>query len=60
MTKWVQLPLQIQLHPARLSGIVSKRTINLRSAQVVAMTLVEMIQAMVADGIWKARVNTNR
>jgi DNA-binding transcriptional LysR family regulator len=44
----------------RLSGIVSKRTINLRSAQVVAMTLVEMIQAMVADGIWKARVNTNR
>jgi hypothetical protein len=26
---------------------------------VVAKTLVEMIQAMVADGIWKARVNTS-
>jgi hypothetical protein len=38
---------------------VSKRTINLKSAQVVAKALVEMIQAMVADGIWKARVNAS-
>ena len=43
----------------RLSTIVSKRTINFRSAQVVAKTLVETIQAMVADGTWQARLNTS-
>jgi DNA-binding transcriptional LysR family regulator len=44
----------------RLSTIVSQRTINSRSAQVVAKTLVETIQALVADGTWQARLNTNR
>jgi LysR family nitrogen assimilation transcriptional regulator len=47
----------------RLSTIVSQRTINSRSAQVVAKTLVETIQAMVADGTWQVRLkiqNTNR
>jgi LysR family nitrogen assimilation transcriptional regulator len=44
----------------RLSTIVSQRTINSRSAQVVAKTLVETIQALVANGTWQARLNTNR
>jgi DNA-binding transcriptional LysR family regulator len=44
----------------RLSTIVSQRTINSRSAQVVAKTLVDVIQALVADGTWQARLNTNR
>lgn len=44
----------------RLSTIVSQRTINSRSAQVVAKTLVETIQSMVADGTWQARLHTNR
>lgn len=43
----------------RLSTIVSQRTINAKSAQVVAKTLVETIQSMVADGIWQARLNAN-
>lgn len=43
----------------RLSAIVSQRTINAKSAQVVAKTLVETIQSMVADGIWQARLNAN-
>ena len=44
----------------RLSTIVSQRTINSRSAQVVAKTLVETIQSMVADGTWQARLHSNR
>jgi LysR family nitrogen assimilation transcriptional regulator len=43
----------------RLSTIVSQRTINSRSAQVVAKTLVETIRTLVADGIWRARLNAN-
>jgi DNA-binding transcriptional LysR family regulator len=43
----------------RLSVIVSQRTINIRSAQAVAKTLVETVQAMVADGVWRARLNAN-
>jgi LysR family nitrogen assimilation transcriptional regulator len=44
----------------RLSTIVSQRTINSRSAQFVAKTLVETIRTLVADGTWQARLNTNR
>ena len=44
----------------RLSTIVSQRTINSRSAQVVAKTLVETIQSMVVDGTWQARLHTDR
>ena len=43
----------------RLSTIVSQRTINSRSAQVVAKTLVETIRSMVEDGIWRTRLNAS-
>jgi LysR family nitrogen assimilation transcriptional regulator len=39
----------------RLSVVVSQRTINMRSAQVIAETLIEMIKSLVADGTWRHR-----
>ena len=40
----------------RLSVVVSKRTINVRSSEVVARTLAEVIRSMVQTGAWRARL----
>jgi DNA-binding transcriptional LysR family regulator len=40
----------------RLSVVVSKRTINVRSSEVVATTLAEVIRSMVQTGAWRARL----
>lgn len=40
----------------RLSVVVSQRTINARSSEVVATTLAEVIQEMVETGLWRARL----
>ncbi|RKE71162.1 DNA-binding transcriptional LysR family regulator [Pseudorhodoplanes sinuspersici] len=40
----------------RLSVVVSQRTINARSSEVVATALAEVIQSMVESGAWRARL----
>jgi DNA-binding transcriptional LysR family regulator len=41
----------------RMSLVVSQRTINARSSQVVSKTLIEIIQSLIADGTWRARAD---
>jgi DNA-binding transcriptional LysR family regulator len=43
----------------RLSAVVSQRTINIRSSEVVAQTLIELIHAKIKAGVWKARINSD-
>jgi hypothetical protein len=43
----------------RLSAVVSQRTINIRSSEVVAQTLVEIIRSKIKLGIWKARISSD-
>ncbi|MBX9824020.1 MAG: LysR family transcriptional regulator [Xanthobacteraceae bacterium] len=40
----------------RLSVVVSQRTINARSSEVIATALAEVIQSMVESGAWRARL----
>ena len=43
----------------RLSAVVSQRTINIRSSEVVAQTLIEIIRSKIKSGIWKARISSD-